>query len=121
MNPILSTLALCFVAFVVTSCGPNKAELQRELHVIEGEMTQLNITAYNLKSQMSQAEWQSFFGGFAATYGAFGGDGQLALQGAGTALEAVDNYDRANYNLNQIQARWNTLSARRNEILKHLR
>lgn len=121
MKHLLSTLALCCVAILVISCGPNKAELRRELLVIEGEMTQLNMTAYSLKSQMSRAEWQSFLGGFAATYGAFGGDGQLALQGAGTALEAVDNYDRANYSMKQIQARWNTLSARREEILKHLR
>lgn len=121
MKPPISALAYCCVAIFLAACGPNKAELKKELYVIEAEMTQLNMTAYSLNSQMSQAELQTFFGGFAASYGAFGGDGQLALQGAGTALEAVDSYDRANYNMNQIKARWNTISARRDEILEQIR
>lgn len=102
-------------------CGPNKAQLRTELQQVEAEMTQLYWTAESLKSQMSQAQWQQFFGGFAATYGTFDGNGQLALQGTGVAVEGIGTYDRANMNLQQVQQRFMALDIRRNEIMNQLR
>lgn len=103
MKTLLTTLAICCTAIFTSSCGgPSKADLRAELQMVENEMMQLNSQAYNLKSQMNQAEWQSLFGGFAAGFGATSGDGTLALDGAGVVVNAAGNYDRAKFNYNQI-------------------
>lgn len=122
MKQALTVIALCVLTILLPSCGgPGKAELRQELQLIEGEMFQLNILAQNLRSQMNQAEWESFFGSFAAGYGAVRGDRVLTFQGGGTTLNATGNYNRANYNLQQVSARWGVLSKRRSQILKKLR
>lgn len=84
-------------------------------------MVQLEMVAYNLRSQMNQAEWQSFIGGFATGFGVVNGDGSLALSGGGAMASASGNYDRANYNLQHVQARYNVLAKQRFDILKQLR
>lgn len=126
----MKTLALFLFAplagLFFTACGgPGnaelRAELRDELQQVEAEMTQLYWAAESLKSQMGQAQWQQLFGGFAATYGTFDGNGQLALQGTGVAVEGIGTYDRANMNLQQVQQRFWALDTRRNEILSQLR
>ena len=121
MKALAPLFFIPLAGLLLSACGgPSKAELRAELQQIEGEMMQLYWTAQSLKSQMSQAQWQQFFGGFAATFGTFNGDGQLALQGTGVAVDGIGSYDRANLNLQQIEQRFMALDHRRNEILRIL-
>lgn len=121
MKALAPLFFIPLTALLLSACGgPSKAELRAEQQQIEAEMMQLYWTAQSLKSQMSQAQWQQFFGGFAATFGTFNGDGQLALQGTGAAVDGIGSYDRANLNLQQIEQRFMALDHRRNEILRIL-
>ncbi|MCB1077332.1 MAG: hypothetical protein KDM64_05820 [Verrucomicrobiae bacterium] len=107
---------------LLTGCGgPSQAELRVELQSIENEMMQLEVAAYHLRSQMKQADWQGFIGGFATGFGTMTGNGQLALDGGGVVVEAAGAYDRAGYGLQQVQNRYNQLAMRRAEILRRLR
>ena len=108
-------------SLLLTACGgPSKAELRAELQQIEGEMMQLEMMAYDARSRMSQAEWQSFVGGFAAGFGAVSGDGQMTFAGGNAVAGASGDYDRARFNLQQIQGRYNQLAQRRIEIHREL-
>lgn len=112
--------AICVCLFLSACGGPSKAELRAELQQIEGELMQLEMMAYDARSRMSQAEWQNFLGGFATGFGAVSGDGKMALAGGNAIAGASGDFDRARFNLQQIQARYNQLAARHNEIRERL-
>jgi hypothetical protein len=117
MIPILRTLLCSAILSLLPACGgPDTANLLAEKRAIEQELMQLELIANQMRAQMSQAEWQSFFGGFAAGFGIVGGDGQVALNGAGAVADAVGSYDAANLNLQQVQNRYNQLAQRWREI-----
>ena len=109
------------VGSLLVACGgPNEAELRAELQQIEGEMMQLEMMAYEFQSRMSQAEWQTFLGGFAAGFGLTSGNDQLTYSGGNAIAGASGDYDRARFNLQQIQGRYNQLAQRRIEIHREL-
>lgn len=117
MKPLLFNLSSCLLALFLSACGgPSKAELRAEQAGIEQELMQIEMAANQLRAQVTQAEWQSFFGGFATSFGFFSGDNQTALQGAGVVANAAGNHDLATRNLQQLQVRYNQLAQRWNEI-----
>lgn len=117
MISILRALVFSAALSLLPACGgPDRASLLAEQQAIEQDLMQLELLANQMRAQMSQAEWQSFLGGFAAGFGIVGGDGQVALTGAGTVVDAVGSYDAASMNLQQVQNRYNQLARRWREI-----
>jgi hypothetical protein len=112
--------SLVVAACLVPSCGPGEKELRAELKTIDAEILSLQIAARQYQSQMSQADFDAFIGSFAAGFGAVTGDGELAIDGSGTALDAAQQARAAGYSLDQISQRFDALSARQREILKDL-
>lgn len=115
------SLLAVLVGLLLSACGgASKAELRAELQQIEGELMQLEMMAYDARSRMSQADWQNFLGGFAAGFGAVSGDGQMTFAGGNAIAGASGDYDRARFNLQQIQTRYNQLAQQHGEIRKKL-
>lgn len=112
--PLLASL-------IFSACGPNKSELRAELHAIDSEMVMLRNAAFRFQSQMSQAEFASFVGGFATGYGITAGEGKLAGEGASTVINAASDYDVASYSLEQIKQRQIELIKRRTFITLKLK
>jgi len=112
MKKTLMLLTLLF-SLMLPSCGPNKADLRAELQSIDHEMVMLRNAAYRYQSQMNQAEFASFIGGFATGYGITSGEGQLAGEGASTVINAASDHDVASYSLEQIKQRQMELIKRR--------
>lgn len=111
---------LCALALLLTACGPSESELRAELRSIEAEMTQLGISAGQYRAQMSQAEFDTFVGSFAAGYGAVAGDYSLAGDGAVSAISANSQAEAAGRSLEQLRQRYSKLNQRREEILREL-
>jgi hypothetical protein len=121
MKALAPLFFIPLTALLLSACGgPSKAELRAELQQIEAEMMQLEMMAYDARSRMSQADWQNFLGGFAAGFGVVSGDDNMALTGGHAIAGATGDYDRARFNLQQIQGRYNQLAQRRFEILRIL-
>ncbi|MCP5545249.1 MAG: hypothetical protein H7A49_15240 [Akkermansiaceae bacterium] len=120
MKPVIRLTLLIAATFLISACGPDEAQLRAELNGIEQEMLVLRTAAYQHQSAMDKAQFDAFISGFATTYGAMDGDYELAGQGVGGAIDAVNRADVAGYTLDQIQQRYNVLAQRREEILRSL-
>ena len=107
-------------ALFLTACGPSESELRTELRQIDTELVAIQIAANQYQSQMSQAEFDAFWGSFAAGFGATTGDYGLAGEGLSAATSAAHQYDLSAYSLDQLQARYAILAKRRAEILATL-
>ena len=116
---LLHLLPLC-AALLLAACGPSESELRTELHQIDAELVAIQVAANRHRSQMSQAEFDAFFGSFAAGYGTTTGDYGLAGDGLHTATSAVRQYDHSATSLDQLQRRWITLGKRRAQIVAEL-
>ena len=116
---LLHLLPLC-AALLLAACGPSESELRTELRQINAELVAIQVAANQHRSQMSQAEFDAFFGSFAAGYGATSGDYGLAGDGINTATNAVRQYDHSASSLDHLQRRWRTLGRRRAHIIADL-
>ena len=93
-------------ALFLTACGPSESELRTELRQIDTELVAIQIAANAHRSQMSSAEFDAFFGSFAAGYGTTTGDYGLAGDGLHTATNASRQYDHSAWSLDQLQQRF---------------
>ena len=75
---------LTFTPVLITSCGPSKEEMVREVQAIDHEMQMLLFEGRRHAASMNTAEAEIFLGSFATGYGATTENYALTLDGIGT-------------------------------------